>query len=115
MRFFLLLILILIFGFLIQSFLPWWSILLVTGILALFFQLSTTQRFMAGFIGVFLLWGGYALYLNMQNNGILAEKMGMLFGGLGGMTLVLITAIMGGLFGGLGAMTSSFGSDLLSK
>lgn len=115
MRFSLLIILILILGFIIQSFLPWWSIMLVAGILTLFFQLSTTQRSLAGFLGVFLLWGSYAIYLNMLNSGILAEKMGMLFGGLGGMTLVLITAIVGGLFGGLGAMTASLGYALFNK
>ena len=115
MRFILLVAAILLFGFITQQILPWWTILLLTGLLGLFFDLSTAQRFSAGFLAVFLLWGGYAFYLNMMNEGMLSEKMGILFGGLSGGILLLLTALLGGIIGGLGALTGSLGYALFKR
>jgi uncharacterized membrane protein len=115
MRFLLLLLSIFVLGFIVQSFLPWWSIIVVAGIVSLFFDLSTTQRFLAAFLAAFLLWGIYAGYINQSNGGILAERMGQLLGGQSGFTMVLASATLGGLFSGLGALTASLGASLINS
>lgn len=115
MRFLLLSLSIILIGFAVQSFLPWWSIILVAGLASLFFELSTSQRFLAAFLAVFLLWGIYAGYINQANGGILADRMGQLLGGQSGFTMVLASAVLGGLFGGLGALTASLGAALVNS
>lgn len=103
----------LIIGYIGQQFLPWWSIALIAGVLSFIFSLRVGISFWVGFLAVALLWGGYAGYLSALNEGILAARMGKVFGGLSGMLLVIITGILGGVFGGLGALTGSLGKQLL--
>lgn len=115
------LLLLIFFGAILQYFLPWWSLPLAAFLLALGFRLLPRQAFLAGFLGAALLWGGYATYLHILNEGILAARMGALFGGLGPNVMVVLTALFGGLFGGLGAWTGSlarqafFSSDKLAS
>lgn len=112
-RFALFILFILILGFVLQSFLPWWSIVILVSILAYLFNLAPGITFIAGFLGVFALWAGYAAYLNAGNEGILASRIGALFGGLSPLLLVLITGLIGGIFGGLGALVGKWGKDLV--
>lgn len=104
---------IIIVGFIGQQLLPWWSIALIAALLSFAFNIRVGMSFLAGFLAVALLWGGYAGYLNTMNEGILAARMGALFGGINGIILVLITGLLGGILGGLGALTGSLGRQLL--
>ena len=106
---------IIIFGFAIQSFMPWWSIVIVCAIVGASIKMQSFQSYFVGFLGVFLLWGFYAFFLNQNNDGILAERMGNLFGGIGPTQLVLLSAFLGGFIGGLGALTGRLGSNLLRQ
>ncbi len=99
-------------GFIAQQFLPWWMIAVMAGILSFIFDLKVGVSFWAGFVAAALLWSGYAGYLHVQNEGILAERIGKLLGGLNGALLVLITGLIGGIFGGLGALTGSLARRL---
>ena len=104
---------IIVLGFAVQSFLPWWSIVLVAVIIGAAFKFSSLQSYLIGFLGVSLLWGIYATFLNNANDGILAEKIGVLFGDLGVTQLIIVTALLGGIIGGLGALTGKLGRGLL--
>ena len=81
----------------------------------LWIKLNGWQSFIYGFIGAALIWGIYATILNSGNGGILASRVGNLFGGMNGITLILVTAIVSGIMGGLGAMTGSLGRQLFEK
>lgn len=105
---------IIILGFICQSYLPWWSIVLVAFVIGAFTKDSGIRAFAIGFVGVALLWGIYAAFINNQNDSILANRMGELFGGMSAISLVLITAIIGGLVGGLGALTGNLGRKMFS-
>lgn len=107
MKIFLYSVLLLLLSGLLQVFLPWWILPVAAFLLALGIRLLPGQAFLAGFLGAALLWGGYAGYFNTMNDGILAARMGGLFGGLSAGLMVLLTAFFGGLFGGLGAWTGS--------
>jgi len=93
--------LIVILGALVSLFLPWWSFVLVAFGVCFFLAKGTGSAFLAGFLGLFVLWGGYAFWLNQSNDGILAEKMGLLFGGLSPILMILVTAGLGAILGGL--------------
>ena len=107
-------IFVIIAGFIAQQFLPWWIIAVIAGMLSFIFDIKVGASFWAGFVAAAFLWGGYAGFLDVQNNGILAGRVGKLFGNMPGFVLILITAIIGGIFGGLGAMTGSLGRRLMS-
>ncbi len=105
---------IIVLGFVLQSFLPWWSIAVAAGIVGVFLKLNNVQSYLVGFLGVFLLWGVYAAFINSANQGILADKIGALFGGFGAFQMVLITALFGGIIGGFGTLTGRLGRKLFS-
>lgn len=90
-----------------RLFLPWWSIVLGGLLAGMLYPSRSGICFAGGFTGAALLWGGYAALINVQNNGLLAGKMGQLLGGMPGWALVLVTAFVGGLYGGLGALLGS--------
>ncbi|MCB0569438.1 MAG: hypothetical protein KDC66_06740 [Phaeodactylibacter sp.] len=97
----------------LQMLLPWWSMPLAAAVLALGFNLKAWPAFLGGFLGAALLWGGYAAYINLLNEGIMAGRIGNLFGGLSATMAVLLTAIFGGLFGGLGGLVGSLARNIL--
>lgn len=98
---------LILLGGALQLYFPWWSLAVAAFLLALWFPFAPREAFLAAFLGAALLWGGYAGYINVLNDGILAGKMGELFGVSGAWTTVLLSALFGGLFGGLGAWTGS--------
>lgn len=81
-------------------FLPWWSVAIVA---LVFGYLATNARraFSLASTILALVWGIWAQVYNVANAGLLAGKIGALFGGIGAIHLVLITAAVGGLIGGL--------------
>lgn len=99
-----------------QYFYPWWAMSLVAFAFGIIFGKSTFRVFFAGFLGVGLLWFCYALYLSIVNEGILANRIGMLFGLEGlidvswlssGFLLVLLTAFLGGTVAALSCLSGS--------
>ncbi|NRA49983.1 MAG: hypothetical protein HRU12_12690 [Phaeodactylibacter sp.] len=98
---------ILIGGAIGQSFLAWWSLPVLAALIAVMLQLRQPAALISGCLGGFILWGGYAAFLDSQNNGILSARIGELFGGMESMLLVLTTGIFGAIFAALGAWTGS--------
>jgi len=102
-------------GAIVLSLLPWWSLPIFAALLAFLMEVRPGAAAMAGLIGGFLLWAGYAGLLNVQNDGILSARIGDLLGGVSGGMLVLVTGAFGGLFAGLGALTGSWAVPLLRR
>jgi len=67
------------------------------------------KAFLSGFLGLFLLWGGLALWINLKNDGVLAVKVASLLP-LGGSPylLIVVTGFIAGLIGGLAALAGSY-------
>lgn len=67
------------------------------------------MAFLSGFTALFLLWGGIALFINIQNQGLLAEKVAMLLP-LGGSPalLILVTALVGALVAGMASLSGNY-------
>jgi len=109
MKFFVSVILTALLAFIGGLWLPWWSIALAAFITSLLVYQGAGKAFTGGFLGLFLLWGGLAWWINIQNHGILAKKIASVLplNGNPGL-LIFVTALIGALVAGSAAVTGSF-------
>jgi hypothetical protein len=89
--------------FILQSFLPWWTMAVGAFTVAYLYGNKGFLSFAAGFIGVALLWVGMAFYIDALSNSILTEKIDRLLP----INAFLATLIVGGLVGGFASLTGS--------
>lgn len=108
MKFIIAILLTAALGFIAGKFLPWWSIAIVAFLVALLLQQSLGKGFLSGFLGIFLLWGALALWIDVKNNQLLSQQIAKVLP-LGGSSilLVLVTALVGALVGGFAGFTGS--------
>jgi hypothetical protein len=107
MRLLLSILLIALLSFIAGMFLPWWSIALVAFLVGVLVPLRLWKSFLAGFLGIFLLWFVVALWLDLGNEQLLSQKIAELMHVPGSFLLVLITALVGGLVGGFASLSGS--------
>ncbi|HMK26647.1 MAG TPA: hypothetical protein VK483_11525 [Chitinophagaceae bacterium] len=109
MKFFVAVILTALLAFISGLFLPWWDIAVTSLLMALLVHQKAGKAFLAGFLGVFLLWAGIAWWIDMKNNGVLSKKIASILP-LGGnaILLIIVTGFIGGLVAGFAAMSGSF-------
>src|SRR5258708_23624047 len=109
MKFLVTTLLIALLSFLSGLYLPWWCFALAAcGISALIPQ-KPFWAFLAGFLALFLLWGGLAWGIDTANNNILSVKIAQLLHlGDSSLLLVLVTALVGALIGGGSAITGTY-------
>lgn len=109
MKFIATIILIALLAFVSGLYLPWWSIAPAAFVISLIFRQSPGKSFLAGFLGLFLLWAGLALFIDIPNQHILSKKIAEVLP-LGGSStlLILVTGLVGGLAGGFAALTASY-------
>jgi len=100
-------LLILISAFLLNLFLPWWSIAIPGVVFGYFFNKKAGASFGWGFLALFILWGGQALYIHFMNDGILSTRIANMLGVGSPFLVVLITGILGGLVSGLATLSGS--------
>jgi hypothetical protein len=93
----------------IYSTLPWWSFAITSLIIAVAVHQRPWKAFVAGFLGLFLLWAGMALLKDAANDHVLSTKVATILP-MGGsyLVLILVTGFVGGLVSGLAALTGSF-------
>ena len=89
--------------FLLQYFLPWWTMAL--GAFAISYVVGNNGylSFLAGFLGAGLLWLGMALFIDIATHSILTQKVNQLLP----VNAFLMTVLIGGLVGGFAALTGS--------
>jgi hypothetical protein len=92
-------------AFMLELFLPWWSIAIAAcagGLL-----LKSKQNFLAGFIAIALLWFIKAFIVDLVAATALTEKVAQIFKLPNKATLYLIMVVIGGLVGGFASMAGS--------
>jgi len=91
------------------SFSPWWGFAVTSVLVALLVHQKAGKAFLAGFLGLFLLWGGLAWWIDMKNNEVLSQKIASVLP-LGGnsILLIVVTGVAGGLVAGFAAMSGSY-------
>lgn len=109
MKFIIQIIFVIILGFILELFLPWWSIAIAGFAAGMVF--NSKANFLAGFMGIALLWTVKALLIESYAAATLTNKVASIFM-LNKPLLFLVMAILGGLVGGFAAMT---GSALIGK
>lgn len=100
-----LLILLIITAYLINLVLPWWGIAITGLILGFQLKPKSGTAFGYGFLALFLLWGGQALYIHFANDGILSTRIAEMLGVGSPYLVVLITGVLGGLVSGLAVLS----------
>lgn len=109
MKFFISTINIAVISFIAGLYLPWWSIALISFIIALLIHQRPLASFFSGFSGIFVLWMTIASFINAANNSILANRIGEMLGiGQNPALLIFTTAFIGGLVGGFSALSASY-------
>ncbi len=107
MHFIIQIIFTIILTFILESFMPWWSIALSSFIIPLFLKINGFKVFLGGFTSISSLWMGYAAIIDVQTNYIISSKISPLFGFNSSILLVLLTGILGGFVGGFFALSGS--------
>lgn len=108
MRFVLTTVLIFLLAFIAGLYLPWWSVAIAAFVAAVLVQPKIGAGFLAGFLGIFLLWAVLAFWIDTANQSLLSHKIALLFPLQGStLLLILVTAFVGGLVGGFAAMAGS--------
>ncbi len=109
MKFLVAILLTALLAFISGLFLPWWGIAITSLLVAVLVHQKAGKAFLSGLIGVFILWGGLALWIDIKNDGVLSKKIASVLP-LGGnvILLILLTGIVGGLVAGFAAMSGSF-------
>ena len=97
-------------------YLPWWTVAVAAALVALVLNLRPGAAFLAGFAGVFLLWGALVWLRSTGNDHILAHRMSaFILKKDSPMMLMLLTSLAGGLTAGLGGLTGSLARNLNKK
>ncbi len=106
---------ILVFAFLLNLFLPWWSIALPGLLFGYLFNKEGGSSFGWGFLALFILWGGQALYIHFANDAILSTRIAEMLQVGSPLVVVLVTAIIGGIVSGLATLTGAVLKDTPRK
>ncbi len=90
-------------------FLPWWSIAIVSFLVAAIIAQTPSASFITGFIALFLLWGALSFWISTNNNHILAHRVSLLIFKMDNpFLLIIVTALIGALIAGFAALTASY-------
>jgi energy-coupling factor transporter transmembrane protein EcfT len=77
MKFLIATILTALLSFIAGIFVPlWWFFAVVALLVALLVHQKSGKAFLAGFLGLFILWFALAFWMDSANNGVLATKSG---------------------------------------
>jgi hypothetical protein len=102
---------VLLLSWILQSFLPWWTMAVGAFATGLFFRQDGFRSFLAGLLGVGLLWFLVAWYVDASTDSILSGKIAGIFPTKTVGLLLIVTAFIGGLVGGLASMTGGIISN----
>ena len=108
MKFITTLILTALLSFVACLYLPWWSIAIVSFVIAAVIPQHPGKAFIAGFIALFVLWGALSYWISNNNEHLLAHKVSLIIFKMDSpYFLILVTALIGALVAGLGALSGS--------
>ena len=94
----------------------WWLFVLPALLWSWIFSFDRKYLyFFAAFISIFFLWTSQAFWIDVQNTHILSQRVGTLFGGIGGYGIMVVTGLFGGAIGGLSALLGAQLRSMVTK
>ncbi|MBM3922746.1 MAG: hypothetical protein FJ340_06010 [Sphingomonadales bacterium] len=98
------------------SLIPWWGFVVAAALVGAIVRQTAAKSFSAGFLGMFLSWGGLAWWIDWQNKSLLSQKIAHVLP-LGGSAaaLIFITGLLGGLLAGFAALCGYYARATSSK
>ncbi|CAN5509911.1 hypothetical protein BH10BAC4_BH10BAC4_25100 [soil metagenome] len=93
--------------FILQYFLPWWTLAIGALAAGYYFGNKGWVSFLAGLVAVGLLWFVMAMIIDVQTQSVLTEKVARIFPTKTPALLFLLTAVIGGLPAGFAALTGA--------
>lgn len=96
-------------AFVAGIYMPWWGIAVAAFLVSAAIPQKPAFSFLSGFLGVFLLWEVLAWWIDNKNNGILSQRVAILFKlGNSSVLLIVITSVIGALVAGFAALAGSY-------
>jgi cell division protein FtsX len=102
-------------AYLMQLYMPWWSVVVASFLISLILSSKGLSSFFSGFLGIGILWFFLAWRIDSATGSILTEKVANLFSLPNSILLILVTALIGGLAGGFGALAGSHLRSVFTK
>jgi len=87
--------------------LPWWMIAVVAFAVTCIMGLRAGKGFLAGFLGIAILWLAVALYADVRNEHLLSTKMAKVFSLPNGALFLTVTVVLGAIIGGLAGLSGA--------
>lgn len=115
MRLLVAVVLIAVISFAAEQLLPWWIIAVVSFAVCFVLRLSGGKGFLAGFLGILILWFAVAFVRDTANEQILSSRMAELFKLPGSLLFLLVGALVGGIVGGLAGWSGALLRKSLDK
>lgn len=109
MKFIISLLLIALLSVAACLYLPWWSIAIVSFMVAALIPQHPGKAFLTGFIALLLLWGSLSWCISSNNNHLLAHKVSIIILKTDSpYLLITATALIGALVAGFAALSGSY-------
>lgn len=109
MKFIVSIVLMAFLSFTASLYFPWWCIAIVCFLVSVFIHQKAGLAFLAGFLALFLLWGGLSVWISYNNNHILAHRISQLIVKKDDPNLLmLVTGLIGAIVGGLASISGSY-------
>ena len=112
MKFIFKVILIAAVCYVVELFLPWWTVALVSFGVNLVLPTKGFNAFLSGFLGVGLLWLGIAWLIDARSGGLLTERVAGIFEFTNPIWMIALTGGIGGMIGGLAGLTGTLFRNL---
>jgi len=91
--------------FLVQTWLPWWTLVIPCFAISFLAGRSGFGSFISGFFAIGLLWLGMSFYIDWATASTLSQKIAQLFPGKSVMVLRALMVLVGGLTGGFASLS----------
>ncbi len=95
-----------------QIFAPWWTIALIPFLVNIWRPTTPMHSFLVSFAAIATLWFGYGLYLHVNSEGSMSNRIAEIFSLPNGILLLVVTTLVGGLVGGLSGLSGFFVNQL---
>ena len=107
MKLFLRMILIGLLTYFLSPFSPWWIIVIISLLTGLLLPGGVVNSFVSGFLGVSLVWMGYAWQLDTENASVFSGMILEIIPLGDTQILIVVVGLIGGFTGGVATVTGS--------